>query len=211
MLIDEYSWRGTLVIQAGMILHGLACSLVLRPLNHTAREPDNRGQRKTITDTELNKKRDLHNGDSVEITSFQQNVSLKLISNSNLKKVVFETKLLEKQGIEEDDTNTCTEIIEITLAESILQINQRRALNEDVQRNYTGQKRWLSIAPLRNPGFVILIVSNLLTELAHNVPFAYVPYMMVDKGFPKQDAVTVIFCIGKRTRIRKLHYRFGAF
>ncbi|XP_052216344.1 monocarboxylate transporter 12-like isoform X2 [Dreissena polymorpha] len=203
MLIDEFSWRGTLVIQAGMILHGLACSLVLRPLNHTAREPDKHGQRQTIPDTELDITRDLDNGDSVEIKSFQQNVSLKLMSNSNLDKAVLETKLLEKQGIEEDDTNTCTEIIEIIPAKSFLQINQKRAFTEDVQRNYTGQKRWLSIAPLRNPGFVILIVSNLLTELAQNVPFAYLPYMMVDKGFPKQDTVTVIFFIGLLSTIAR--------
>ena len=98
-----------------------------------------------------------------------------------------------------------------TAAKSFPQINQTRAFTEDVQRNYTGQKRWFSIAPLRNPGFVILIVSNLLTELAQNVPFAYLHYMMVDKGFPKQDTVTVIFFIGKPTRTRVLHYRFGTF
>ncbi|XP_052219200.1 monocarboxylate transporter 4-like isoform X1 [Dreissena polymorpha] len=82
-------------------------------------------------------------------------------------------------------------------------INQKRAFTEEVQRNYTGQKRWFSIAPLRNPGFVILIVSNLLIELAQNVPFAYLPYMMVDKGFPKQDTVTVIFFISLLSTIAR--------
>lgn len=58
-------------------------------------------------------------------------------------------------------------------------------------------KRWLSFEPLRNPGFLVFIFSGILAEMALNVPFIYLPDMMVNKGYSTQSAAMAITVIGK--------------
>lgn len=65
------------------------------------------------------------------------------------------------------------------------------------QKEKKDGKRWLSLKPLRDPGFILFMVSNILAELALNTPFAFLPDMMVYKGYVKEQAVWVMFCIGK--------------
>lgn len=63
--------------------------------------------------------------------------------------------------------------------------------------SYTKERRWLSLRPLRNPGFVLFLVSNMITELTLDTPYSFLPDMMVHKGFTKNQAVWVMFNIGR--------------
>lgn len=79
-------------------------------------------------------------------------------------------------------------------------------MDEMVERSTNiKKKRWLSLSPLRNPGFIIYILSNLLVEWGMNTPFAFLPDMMVHKGYTKQDAVWIMFIIGKLPNDRLLN------
>ena len=64
-------------------------------------------------------------------------------------------------------------------------------------RSQKQRKHWISLKPLTNPSFLMFIFSNLLTELALSVPFAFLPDLMLMKGFDRQQAVWVIFTTGR--------------
>jgi hypothetical protein len=66
-----------------------------------------------------------------------------------------------------------------------------------VEEGTVNRKRWFSLSPLKNIGFLFFLVSGFLIELALNVPFTFLPDMMLQRGFQKQDSVWMLFVIGK--------------
>ena len=66
---------------------------------------------------------------------------------------------------------------------------------QDVEKD-PNKKRWFSLTPLKNVGFLFFLASGFLIEVALNVPFTFLPGMMIQKGFHKQDAVWMLFIIG---------------
>ena len=59
------------------------------------------------------------------------------------------------------------------------------------------KKRWMSFAPLKSPSFLLFMFGTILAELALMVPFSFLPDLMVHKGYEREQAVWIIFLMGK--------------
>lgn len=183
ILIDNYTWRGALLIEGGFILNGAVCGLVLI-------QPD---ENTKLEDSEINLRND---------ETLQTQNSLKMnVCTQRLKSEV--NKLSEQQACIQHNLRSESNHFKGTWSSSmnddtIIEI-YRKISEENVDKisHYSkDEKRCLSLEPLKNVGFVLLVLSNMLIEFGLNTPFAFLPDMMIQRGYRSQDAIWIMFVIG---------------
>lgn len=192
ILIDKYTWRGTLLIEAGFILNGLVCALVLR-------KPDTKTQPAEVGNEYVGQVLEEFKNDK-NCENNQEKLLNEEIGNEKLN-----TKLVPKSSdrlvFHEKNSASKKDIIqnEVDAGEIVGEMDGMIEKSTNIKK-----KRWLSLSPLRNPGFIVYMLSSLLVEWGMNTPFAFLPDMMVQEGYTKQDAVWVMFIIGKLPYLRLL-------
>ena len=212
ILIKQYTWRGTLLVEAGFILNGLVCALVLI-------EPRKRHIAEQCVDVELD--------DIGSSTTTDADVANRAAAANNVDdeaeqeqyKLIPTDSVEQKMGVHiVDDTdvyssnttgNAKKADIDGHLYNAIAKHEEKALGNpndafvEYEPKLMVGSKpkqttrRWLSLKPLMNPGFLVFVLSNILIELALNTPFIYLPDMMVNMGYSTGQAAFVITIIGK--------------
>ncbi|XP_060584274.1 monocarboxylate transporter 13-like [Ruditapes philippinarum] len=274
VLIDTYTWRGTLLIESGIVLNGLVCALVLKQpatraestnaiveLDTDNTKDDNTKEENTkevgpftelnhcdhisgicrSDDQELCNERGHENDKSVKLETYKENRdSASLLANDGEVELSIIPKGIElKQTTEEDpdeahpliistdkiingatySENSCETCHEISLYNN--KNSDSKLLNVDKQTDENSvklqeeegtdkRKRWFSLSPLKNIGFLFFLVSGFLIELALNVPFTFLPDMMLQRGFQKQDSVWMLFVIGLVSTVSRIVIGFIA-
>ncbi|XP_045201070.2 uncharacterized protein LOC123554788 [Mercenaria mercenaria] len=318
VLIDKYTWRGTLLIEAGIVLNGLVCALVMKSPKkisenmyvneETIREDDKETKSvpavdqyhgapnnhsvdaqelldvnirskvenvetntyshivhkpiKSCKDTEdhiryiesphgntMNLKEDTDQGEVKETYETDVDVTFPLITTTNeiMNKVndsplsISDTSKCENKCSKENDLTTMcadndgkicqessvevftrtdttktvkihnTEVPSIEMKEETKFINYtNKTENVDNEKCETDNRRWFSLAPLKNTGFLVFLLSGILIEMSLNTPFIFLPDMMLHKGFEKQDAVWMLFIIGLVSTLSRIVIGFIA-
>lgn len=177
ILIKEYTWRGTLLIEAGFILNGLACATVLRKPNNFSSTNSQKSERIVQLSTSFRRP---------DVNEFGQERLLSTDNKEEKVNIQINEKLSYSKGGVDCKADKNIEKIELS----------NIGTNES-DRQTKVKRRWLSLRPLKSPGFLLFMVSSMLRELALDIPFAFLPDLMVNKGYAKEQAVWVMFIIGK--------------
>ncbi|XP_052782923.1 monocarboxylate transporter 3-like [Mya arenaria] len=215
VLIDTYTWRGTILIEAGIILNGLLCALVLRPLPKKGLKmhAEENGIGKSEDDPiELRERLIAVDNDTEEegfidgIDKGDEKITLK--KPNDFKEIHISNNQLHERGSKECAMKHSENIADTEDTEDTSEEKSKR-LHEN-NEGAAGAKRWISFAPLKNPSFLLFILSNILTELALNVPFSFLPDLMVQKGYQRSQAVWILFIMGLMSTIARILLGFIA-
>ncbi|XP_045201074.2 uncharacterized protein LOC123554790 [Mercenaria mercenaria] len=302
VLIDKYTWRGTLHVEAGIVLNGLVCALVMIPLKKTSKNMyankeavedgkemqslpgvdtyrDNPNQSsvdaqevgnvatntvsqtchmavKSCKDTEDQIRNIASPGENTHAVKLEStndgdfDITVPLITTTNeiMSNVMVSrlsisdtsnyetrcTKVNDRTTVyptndgqicqnNTDDflngmdtmkmfkvSNTEVPAMAVSKGDNKSTDDTNKTRNKESETSEPKRRRWLSLAPLRNAGFLCFLLSGMLIEMSLNTPFTFLPAMMLRKGFMKQDAVWMLFITGLVSTISRIVIGFIA-
>ena len=219
-MLDEYGWRGTILIEAGMILNCAALGFLYRPVPQAVTEPCDEKKREENTLPLLEKKeaavndleKSYDHSIGQEYSTYGKKDLVKSV-NPEITRVAenstglnFEIKVIKRQTAPDgneihSDTN-----------EFPLFVRDRKECNDfidgknshiSVYETKSNCEQFTSFSIeifkfslLKDPSFLIFFLSSFLITVAYNVPYTYLPDLAVKLGYSKSEGVLLISYLG---------------
>ncbi|XP_076071811.1 monocarboxylate transporter 12-like isoform X2 [Mytilus galloprovincialis] len=167
ILIEEYGWRGTLLIEAGFILNIIVCGAFFRPM------PKKSGRTTEKSETKE---------EAIDLLRCDNNlIYIKENCTPSDKNCTF-----EENASQDDDVHASKYKQEI--------ITQTKSTKNTTLSFFS---RHFDFGLLTNPIFTIFVVSNCCTCLGFNAPYVYLPDRAEEKGvFVSLNAVILVDLLG---------------
>ena len=233
-LLHEYSWKGTVLIEAGILLNCIICGMVFRPLKVAEKPPDpvEAGQdvveKKPMTRTE------------------QLKMEVKSASHSHLPQTSVEpvprrrlySESHRSSGSQSSSTNVAGPMSrrDVFYTRSLDQIPQYRADRDEYVRSMTSLQEQPEPEPdtsclakigitrdmrqtisemmdfrlLLDVVFILFAVSNLLTSIGFVVPYIFLPNRGLRYGFTSNEASWLISMVGISNTIGRVVFGYIA-
>ncbi|KAI0240503.1 Monocarboxylate transporter 12 [Lamellibrachia satsuma] len=198
-LMEEYGWRGAVLIEAGLVLNGCIVGTQLRPL-----EPKKQQQRKPLTDLT---ERAMNNH------SAQNSLSLHSSPHTPAKALEHDDATLRRHGKESGLSGNINADRSSSVAHSHTLTSPHR--QEAPQHVYflfrlchcseetKGTFRQL-IELLKDMTFILFAISEFFDSLGYYVPYFYLIDMVEQVGISKSNAVFLISVIGVSNLIARV-------
>lgn len=205
-LLDEYGWRGTLLIEAGLVLNCVAFSALYRPL------PDN------PCGTEVNQQNNIllanvfDTKESRERINCVENTEDSTLNCSECleKRHTDINGALNNELIRHYDLHVPQKEVpngEINEFSTFLIDNKEQIIaNKDVPTKSTEMstlascikcsKELFRFSLLKDPSFLVFFLSGFLVSLAYNVPYTYLPDLANSLGYSVSEGVLLISYLG---------------
>ncbi|KAL4220689.1 hypothetical protein ACF0H5_021085 [Mactra antiquata] len=213
ILINKYAWRGTLLIEGGFILNGFVIALLLV-------QPGTRKRGRSITITDENasylKDTEIEGSPLYPVAMDTEDDYMKKTTCYPLKMTEGTSTKLSSGVIDSEQYTVNGNVLSGGKSQSynsedtFIELKSDGIGSDGHDNVKKDTKRWLSLAPLKNIGFILFIVSSILIEFSLNTPFAFLPNMMKGKGYDAQDIVWIMLIIGMMSTISRLVIGFIA-
>lgn len=176
-LIDEYGWRGSLLVVAGINLNAFVFSALLR-------------------DSPLQKKQKAKEKLAIELKEIKRNESSSqfekenLIKDVNASELVLDILVAKEKSPEKNGTNGKTEAngVKISAVERQSLLTSESP-DEDVNSNSILS---VMLALLKNVPFCIFVVNNVLWNFGTVIPLILGPEYFTTIGFSQKESATLI-------------------
>ena len=216
-LLDEYGWRGTLLIEAGLVLNCVAFGALYRPLP------------KALPNTEVN---EIEEKDRAIIRSSCSNEPEKAIHHvcsSESKSQGNATELLSENNSfldyelhviahpNKDRPNKLEANGDMNEFSSFLQHNEEcgppcgaKDRNESYEKRsklkqcIKNTRELFRFSLLKDPSFLVFFTSGFLISLSYNVPYIYLPDLATRQGYSKSMGVLLISYLGIANTISRV-------
>ena len=189
-LLDEYGWRGTLLIESGILLNAIACGLVMRPVItenrsqtvHTRAEGDENNLNLTEFLTETNDMNKTNSDDNQD--NFHVPITQELLNHTVAGQKTSRHDTTNLSAEKEDNAAPLVGESESDKCFYFLQ-NVKNAILKTFRFDLLLRKRFLCFA-------VVIIFIN----ISFMVPFIYVFDMALTMGHPPNKAVWLMTSMG---------------
>ena len=228
VLLDEYGWRGTILIQAGLMLNCVALALLYRPLPHLAQESsDVHNEEKDIgslAEKEALSRNIGHNSEydtGVKYHNCENGVHLKEINrdikNKSDKYLNYELEVYASNhtAVRNDSEEPKGEENELS---SFMHNNKELVKSYDDVISYKSTSERKSICEqcgifsremfrfslLKDTSFLIFMLSSFLISVGYNVPYIYLPDLTVKLGYSRSQGALLISYLGFANTVSRI-------
>lgn len=223
-LLDEYGWRGTILIEAGLVLNCVAFSALYRPLPENKPESNTEDEQieneiallkkdgtKEISHVENNSciecRADLHTSYSAK-----PNADLSIIDDDDLNYEIRvkcnKVKIVLHKTEPNGDMNEYSSFIENSHEEAGSTEFRTKSSKSDTESKSKQCIKFSSelfrFSLLKNPSFLVFFTSSFLISVAYSVPYTYLPDLATKLGYTKSEGVLLISYLGIANTISRV-------
>ena len=216
-LLDEYGWRGTLLIEAGLVLNCVAFGALYRPLP---------GSISKIGDEEMKGKDHVFNTNTYTNGSekdIQTNISKNFVSEpkryssdfpreSNrfleyeLKVIVHQNKDVRENHESNGDMSEYSSFLQHSQEDNPSCGAQDGKFEKPskLKQCMNSTRELFRFSLLKDPSFLVFFTSGFLLSLSYNVPYIYLPDLAFRQGYTKSMGVLLISYLGIANTVSRI-------
>lgn len=237
MLLDEYGWKGTVLIETGLLLNCIPCGAVFRPLEAPRKKSvpmANQAERRD--DLELTEKVNGIDGEAVKTvvpttgatsdhisdrrrlssTSFSSEKAPAVpVAGPMDRKDVYYNRSLQNIPMYKSDPDLYRRSVASIPRESVEDDGDKDGGGCRLSRclrsgSDGGASKLMDCSLMVDPCFLLFAISNLLTSVGYVVAYIFLPNRATVAGLPEKQAAFLISIIGISNTVGRIVFGFMA-
>jgi len=202
LLIDEYGWRGAILIEAGILLNGLVCGAILRPLTvpvayHLAFDSSRLQDSVTSELSPQFMSPVLKQRSRVAVESTSVGIDNSLEQTSTVAKIDSPSSQY-LHTVKQQELYARNSLLNLTLSTCSLPVQLQAS------RTSTKKSRYVFC----NAVFVLFIIATVLASVGFCVPYVFIPDRAIQLGQSEDHAAMLLSVIGISNTIGRIVFGY---